>query len=157
MLKKWGFWPFSLERCISFAWNSKFRSSDMVEKNHLVPFFSHLLKSILSKIMQFSNHVILGSANLHGSVSASKWSISSTLPPKCNPFPWKVSNFEILSLESGSSVSPNFDFFNFQPIFKFKIEFKLFKWYIGSFFTHFVQKPCQFLDLTTVNMQKMPF
>ena len=84
------------------------------------------------------------------------------LPPKCNPFPWKVSNFEILSLESGSSVSPNFDFFfsiffNFQPIFKFKIEFKLFKWYIGSFFTHFVQKPCQFLDLTTVNMQKMPF
>ena len=85
----------------------------MVGKNHLHPFFSHF-RSIFSKIMQFSNRVILGSANIQGSVSASKWSISTTLPPKCSPFPQKFSNSEILTHESGSSMSPNVDFF---PIF----------------------------------------
>ena len=88
----------------------------MVGKNHLHLFFGHF-RSIFNKIMRFSNPVILGSANLHGSVSAFKWSISSTLPPKCSPFPWKIFKFEILTHESSSSASPNFDFFNFQPIF----------------------------------------
>ena len=83
----------------------------MVEKNHLHPFLSHF-RSIFGKIMRFSNHVILGSANLHGSVSASKLSIFSTLPCKCSPFPWRVFNFEILALESGISASPNFRFFS---------------------------------------------
>ena len=83
----------------------------MVGKNHLHPFYSHF-RSISSKIMRFSNRVILGSANLHGSVSASKWSIFSTLSCKCSPFPWRVFNFEILALESGISASPNFRFFS---------------------------------------------
>ena len=62
--------------------------------------------------MRFSNPIILRSANLHGSVSASKWSISSTLPPKCNPFPWKNFNLKISSLESDRYASPQISIFS---------------------------------------------
>ena len=91
------------------------------------PIFSHF-RSIFSKIVRFSYPVCLGLVYLYGLVSASKWSISSTLPPKCKLSPWKVFNFEISTRKSGSSVSSKFRFFSFQPIFSFKIEFKLFKW-----------------------------
>ena len=83
----------------------------MVGKNHLHRFFSHF-RSIFSKIMRFSNPVILGSSYLHGSGPTSKRSISGTLPPNCNPFPWKIFNFEISALESDRYASPNFDYFS---------------------------------------------
>ena len=86
----------------------------MVGKNRLHSFISHF-GSIFSKIMRFSNCVIFGSANIHGSVSAFKWSISSTLLLKCSPFPQRFSNSEILALESGIS---NFDFLQFSANFQ---------------------------------------
>ena len=77
----------------------------MVGKNHLHRFFSHF-RSIFSKIMRFSNPVISEFSDIHGLGPMFKRSISGTLPPKCNRFPWKFLNFEISSLESDRYASP---------------------------------------------------
>ena len=62
--------------------------------------------------MRFSNPVISELSDIHGLGPMSKRSISGTLPPKCNPFPWKIFNFEISALESDRYASPNFDYFS---------------------------------------------
>ena len=82
-----------------------FSIDTMAGKNHLHRFFSHF-RLIFSKIMRFSNPVISELGDIHGVGPMSKQSISGTLSPKCNQFPWKFFNFEILALKSDRYVSP---------------------------------------------------
>ena len=62
--------------------------------------------------MRFSNPVISELSDIHGLGPMSKRSISGTLPPKCNRFPWKFLSFEISALESDRYASPQISIFS---------------------------------------------